>query len=133
MGKSFLVNYIIAALGVDPETEVAFVALTGKAAQVLKEKGNPNPTTVHKLIYHAEQQKDGSYKFKLKEQLDNPDLKVIVVDEVSMLPNTMWEQLLTYPVYIIALGDPGQLSPINKDEDNHLLEHPHVFLDEIMR
>lgn len=128
-----LVNHIIAALGIDPEIEVAFVALTGKAAQVLKEKGNPNPTTVHKLIYRADQQKDGSYKFKLKEQLDNPDLKVIVVDEVSMLPKTMWEQLLTYPVYVLALGDPGQLSPINKEEDNHLLEHPHVFLDEIMR
>lgn len=100
-------NFIIAALGVDPETEVAFVALTGKAAQVLKEKGNPNPTTVHKLIYHARQQKDGSYEFEPKEQLDNPDLKVIVVDEISMLPKTMWEQLLTYPVYILGLGDPG--------------------------
>ena len=25
------------------------------------------------------------------------------------------------------------MPPINKDEDNHLLDHPHVFLDEIMR
>lgn len=30
-------------------------------------------------------------------------------------------------------GDPGQLPPINKDEDNHLLDNPHIFLDEIMR
>lgn len=30
-------------------------------------------------------------------------------------------------------GDPGQLLPINKDEDNHLLDNPHIFLDEIMR
>ena len=131
--NTYLVNYIIAALGVDPETEVAFVALTGKAAQVLKEKGNPNPTTVHKLIYYANQKEDGSYEFKAKEQLDNPELKVIVVDEISMLPKTMWEQLLKYPVYILGLGDPYQLSPISKDDDNHLLEHPHVFLDEIMR
>lgn len=26
-----------------------------------------------------------------------------------------------------------QLPPINKEEDNHLLDHPHIFLDEIMR
>lgn len=50
-----------------------------------------------------------------------------------MLPNTMWELLLSHNIYVIALGDPGQLSPINPLEDNHILEHPHVFLDEIMR
>ena len=27
----------------------------------------------------------------------------------------------------------GQLPPIDKKEDNHLLDHPHIFLDEIMR
>ena len=27
----------------------------------------------------------------------------------------------------------GQLPPINKDDDNHLLDAPHIFLDEIMR
>ena len=26
-----------------------------------------------------------------------------------------------------------QLPPISKNDDNHLLDHPHVFLDEIMR
>ena len=25
------------------------------------------------------------------------------------------------------------MPPINKDEDNHLLDNPHIFLDEIMR
>lgn len=32
-----------------------------------------------------------------------------------------------------AYGDPFQLPPINKDTDNHLLDAPHIFLDEIMR
>ena len=34
---------------------------------------------------------------------------------------------------LYVCGDPGQLPPINKDEDNHLLDTPHIFLDEIMR
>ena len=50
-----------------------------------------------------------------------------------MLPKQMWELLLTHKIYVLATGDPGQLPPIDKDSDNHVLDKPHVFLDEIMR
>lgn len=50
-----------------------------------------------------------------------------------MLPVGMWKQLLSHHVYVLALGDPFQLPPILKNDDNRVLEHPHVFLDEIMR
>ena len=50
-----------------------------------------------------------------------------------MLPKDLWELLLSHRVPVIACGDPFQLPPINKDSDNHVLDHPHVFLDEIMR
>lgn len=131
-GKSTLVTFIIAALGVNPHKDVAYVAFTGKAATVLAQKGCPNAITAHKLLYQACQQPDGSYIFIPKDELDN-DFKVIVVDEVSMLPIGMWEQLLSHHVYVLALGDPFQLPPISKNDDNHILDHPHVFLDEIMR
>ena len=131
-GKSTLVTFIIAALGVDPHEDVAYVAFTGKAATVLAQKGCPNAITAHKLLYQACQQPDGSYIFIPKDELDN-DFKVIVVDEVSMLPIGMWEQLLSHHVYVLALGDPFQLPPISKNDDNHILDRPHVFLDEIMR
>ena len=131
-GKSTLVTFIIAALGVDPHEDVAYVAFTGKAATVLAQKGCPNAITAHKLLYDACQQSDGSYIFIPKEELDK-DFKVIVVDEVSMLPIRMWEQLLSHHVYVLALGDPFQLPPISKNDNNYVLEHPHVFLDEIMR
>ena len=39
-GKSTLIKYIIAALDIPPE-EVSYVAYTGKAAQVLRQKGCP--------------------------------------------------------------------------------------------
>lgn len=50
-----------------------------------------------------------------------------------MLPASLWQTLLKHPVYIIATGDPFQLPPINPEDDNHVLDNPHVFLDEIMR
>lgn len=50
-----------------------------------------------------------------------------------MVPKDLLKRLASYHVHIICLGDPGQLPPINKDENNHLLDIPHIFLDEIMR
>jgi exodeoxyribonuclease-5 len=48
-----------------------------------------------------------------------------------MIPVDMWELLLSHNVHVIALGDPGQLPPI--DGESELLAHPHVFLDEVVR
>ena len=128
-GKSTLIKFIIAALDIPPE-RVSYVAYTGKAAQVLKQKGCPNPITAHKLLYKAKPMPNGTYKFVPKPV---SDYDIIVVDEVSMLPKDMWLQLLSHRIHVIATGDPFQLPPIDKDSDNHVLDHPHVFLDEIMR
>ena len=128
-GKSTLIKFIIAALDIPPE-QVRYVAYTGKAAQVLKQKGCPNPITAHKLLYKAKPMPNGTYKFVPKPV---SDYDIIVVDEVSMLPKDMWLQLLSHRIHVIATGDPFQLPPIDKDSDNHVLDHPHVFLDEIMR
>lgn len=130
-GKSTLINFIIEALNI-PKEQVCYIAYTGKAASVLASKGCPNARTAHKLLYKAKPLPNGGFHFYPVKHLEG-DYKVIVVDEVSMLPKTMWELLLSHKVYVIALGDPGQLPPINKDEDNEVLKNPHVFLDEIMR
>lgn len=50
-----------------------------------------------------------------------------------MMPKDIAELLFSHNVHVICLGDPFQLPPIKKDEDNHLLDAPHIFLDEIMR
>lgn len=75
---------------------------------------------------------NGAYKFFPRVTLDG-DYRVIVVDEISMLPIQLWQQLLKHPVYILATGDPEQLPPVNPEDNNHVLDNPHVFLDEIMR
>lgn len=128
-GKSTLVRFIIEALDVD-ENDICYCAFTGKAAEVLRKKGNKNACTLHKLLYESIPKPTGGFIRKIKPLID---YKIVVVDEVSMAPKTLIDLLFTHNVYIICLGDPGQLPPIDKDEDNHLLDHPHIFLDEIMR
>lgn len=128
-GKSTLVKFIISALGVRDE-DVVYTSFTGKATQVLAKKGNKNTLTLHKLLYESHPKPDGTYI-----RIPVPDIpyRVVVVDEISMVPKTLVEQLAKYKVHVICLGDPFQLPPINKNEDNHLLDNPHIFLDEIMR
>lgn len=131
-GKSTLINFIIAALEVNPEDEVAYITFTGKASEVLREKGCPNAMTAHKLLYYSKQMPNGKFFYHPRPSLEK-DYKVIVVDEVSMLPKDMWDLLLTHGIYVIACGDPFQIPPIDKNQDNGILNNPHIFLDEVMR
>ena len=128
-GKSTLVRFIIDALDVD-EDKVAYATYTGKAAEVLRKKGNPNAMTLHRLLYDSIPRQGGGFIRIPKKQLD---YDIVVVDEVSMVPKTMVDMLLAHRVYILFLGDPGQLPQIDKKETHNLLDHPHVFLDEVMR
>jgi exodeoxyribonuclease V len=134
-GKSTIVSVIIAEMGLDYD-EVAFVAYTGMAASVLLRKGNKSAMTIHKLIYQAIPIEDANgivthFDFILKTELDNKKIKLIVVDEVSMVNTPMLNDIQTFKVKTMALGDPGQLPPITGG--NSLLENPDVFLDEVLR
>lgn len=133
-GKSTLVKFIIAALaqdGIDPDTDVVYTSFTGKATQVLQKKGNQNVSTLHRLLYKHYPLPNGGYK---RERVDHIDYKIVVVDECSMVPLTLFKDLARHQyLYILCLGDPGQLPPVDSNEDNHLLDTPHIFLDEIMR
>ena len=130
-GKSTLVKTIVQNLpGIDPDRDVVYACFTGKAAQVLLKKGNKNVTTLHKLLYESIPKPDGTFYRKPKITIEYP---IVVVDEVSMAPKSLMELLFKHNVFIIALGDPFQLPPVDKDQDNGLLNNPDVFLDEIMR
>lgn len=132
-GKSTLVKFIISALekyDVDPEEDVVYTSFTGKATQVLQKKGNKNVKTLHKLLYDFYPRSNGTF---FKKPVDYIGYKIVIVDECSMVPKELLNQLLKYPVHIICLGDPGQLPPVDKSDDNELLTNPHIFLDEIMR
>lgn len=104
-GKSTVVKYIVSALDIQSQ-DVCYVAFTGKASLVLKEKGCPNAMTAHRLLYKTRPNKDGTFYHEPRYPLEHP-YKLIIVDEVSMLPKELWNLLLSHRVHIIALGDPG--------------------------
>ena len=130
-GKSSLVAAIIQSLpGIEPEEDVVYCAFTGKACQVLSKMGNKNTSTLHRLLFKYVPLPAGGFKKIPKDELD---YNIVVVDECSMVPQEFVDLLLKYGVYVIFLGDPFQLPPIEKDKGNNLLDHPHIFLTEIMR
>jgi len=132
-GKSTLVKFIIAALredGIDPDKDVVYTSFTGKATQVLQKKGNKNVSTLHRLLFQHFPRPDGTF---YRKPVPFIPYKIVIVDECSMVPKDLLKRLASYDVHIICLGDPGQLPPVDKNENNHLLDIPHVFLDEIMR
>lgn len=128
-GKSTLVKFAIEALDVE-ENKVAYACYTGKAAEVLRKKGNKNAMTLHKLLYDSVPRPGGGFFRRKKTCLD---YTVVVVDEVSMVPKSMIDILLSHKIYILFLGDPFQLPQIDKNESHTLLDNPDIFLDEIMR
>jgi exodeoxyribonuclease-5 len=128
-GKSTLVRFIIQALNV-AEEDVCYATFTGKAAQVLLKKGNKNVRTLHKLLYQSFPRPDGSF---YRKPVPDVPYRIVVVDEVSMAPKELMKLLFSYKCHVICLGDPFQLPPVDKDQDNGLLANPHIFLDEIMR
>ena len=128
-GKSTLVKFIVSALQI-PEENIVYATFTGKAAQVLLDKGNKNVSTLHKLLYKSFPLPDGGYSHL---PVDIVPYTLVIVDECSMMPREIMQLLLSYPVHCIFLGDPEQLPPINPDDDNHLLDKPHIFLHEVHR
>lgn len=128
-GKSTLVKFIIEALGVE-QSKVCYATFTGKAAEVLRKKGNKNACTLHRLLYDHIPLSAGGFLRKPKPAIE---YDVVVIDEISMAPKSIIDVLFKHKCYVICLGDPFQLPPVDKDEDNHLLDHPHIFLDQIMR
>lgn len=58
--------------------------------------------------------------------------KLVVVDEASMVGEDVTTDLLSFGIPILAMGDPGQLKPV-QDVPGFDLENPDFFLYEIHR
>lgn len=130
-GKSYLLRHAISALGLNPETDVAFATPTGKAAQVLTNMGNKNAQTIHRLLYEWYPTPQGGFRRK---RIPFLPYNLVICDEVSMIDAEMIKDLLSHTeCHVIFTGDPFQLEPINRGSENLLLHNPHVFLNQIMR
>lgn len=119
------------------KTVVAFCAYTGKASRVLDStlafhkarKEIDSVSTIHSLIYAPVINAQGQVStWKRK-----PNLKadLIIVDEASMVDRDIWEDLLSFNIPILAVGDHGQLPPIKPGFN--LMSRPDIRLETIHR
>ena len=143
-GKTSLVNYFIDKIGLEIN-EAAYLCYSGKGAVQLARKGLP-AQTIHSLIYEYKKVLDKDengkiqftskdkpkmkYVFKKKDTLPN-NLKLLIVDEASMVNRQMAEDLLSYGLPVIALGDLNQLPPVMGNP--YFLVKPNYVLTKIMR
>lgn len=130
-GKSYLTNFAIDELGLRKD-EVVFCTFTGKASLVLMKyhDGKTNVGTIHKTIYDVKEDKrTGEIYFILKDSL--PGVKLVVVDEISMVNQDLLDDLSSFGIPILGIGDHGQLPPIGKK--TNVLSNPDYILTEIMR
>lgn len=143
-GKTTVALYALELMGISLHNVIA-VALSGKAVNVLANSGLP-AQTIHSLIYRAAfvpckdedgnliLKADGTCKmrlsFVLKDRLPE-NIKIIVVDELSMVSDEIMTDLLSFGIPIIGMGDINQLPPIFGISSYML--RPNYFLTQIMR
>jgi exodeoxyribonuclease-5 len=112
---------------------VLYATFTGKAALVLRKKGCADASTIHSLIYHVEiNDRTGEAEFKRNDNSDLASAALLIVDEVSMVGETLAQDLLSFGKRILVLGDPAQLPPV-KDEGFFINAEPDVMLTEVHR
>ena len=140
-GKTFLIDYLVKEeLRLEIGKEAVFVSPTGKAAANLVKKGT-SAGTVHSLIYVRDEDDfdvdengeivgRGELRF-IKRQKIEEKIRLIVVDEASMINETVLLDLLSFGVKCLFCGDGAQLPPINGE--CLLLAKPHYTMKEIVR
>lgn len=102
-------------------------AFTGKAASVMRKKGIDGAKTIHSSIYRYDEKTDRFLK-KSREELDG---RWFAVDEASMVSAELWEDLQSFRLPIVLIGDHGQLEPVGNDVG--LMKHLDFELKQIHR
>ena len=139
-GKSLVMHAIIEALNLE-EYEYAAMAYTGSATTVMKINGFVNARTIHSSLYKPVEINyidpyTGENKKKVEFMyvgLNSDVVKLICIDEGSMVPFHMGHDLFRTGIKILVCGDLNQLPPV-KDTELFLKDPSRVhFLTKIMR
>lgn len=129
---------LVAALALELEKRgerIAYTAFTGKAVNVMSKKLKLAGVdgwygTLHSLMYRP--QIDGNGKVTGWEKTEMLPFTLIIVDEASMVGSELWEDLISYRIPILAVGDHGQLPPVGNSVVN-LMANPDLKLEKIHR
>lgn len=120
-GKTTILKYLTKFF---PDYAVA--AYTGKAANVLRRKSIPG-TTIHSRIYKPVFD-NGVVEWTLT---SDPECDGFFIDEASMVGQDIYDDLKSFDLPIIFVGDHGQLEPV--DSKFNLMQTPDYTLEEIHR
>jgi ATP-dependent exoDNAse (exonuclease V) alpha subunit len=99
--------------------DYAVLTYTGKASQVLQEKGLNTARTIHSFLYDVIVNKDGTLSYQLKDPFSpycDFDKDFILVDESSFIDDKIYEELYDNCNKIIYVGDSYQLSLNRSDK-----------------
>lgn len=112
---------------------VIYGAFTGKAALVLRRKGCHGASTIHSMIYTAEEDpRTHEPIFVLSPLSDVAKAKLVVIDECGMVDSELGVDLLSFGTKVLVLGDPAQLAPI-KGAGYFTAHRPDFMLTEVHR
>lgn len=145
-GKTTLISSMREQLG--DQISVSYLAFTGKAVSVIKRKvqkilsKSDSISTIHSFMYRPiiENHKIIGWDWKQMQDEDDSEINpkyfapytdLIVIDEASMVPRELFDDLQKYDKPILAVGDHGQLPPIKSDFN--LMENPEIKLEKILR
>lgn len=137
-GKSTIIKHFTQNILQLNNGEVVYVTYTGKASTVLQKKGLPS-MTIHSFLYDWEIDPDGNYTKTIKTPDCFSGIKLIVIDEISMVPDELIEDLVFIAncvnLKIVCLGDLGQLPPVSDNNKLYkkILKNSVFNLEQFMR
>ena len=113
-GKSWLLAKIARQMG----GRGLMGAFTGKAASVLSRRTGLEASTIHSAIYQFERESwndQGKRELEFSAKVENGSWRkrTFLLDESSMVPESLALDLIATGVKLITAGDPGQLQPVN--------------------
>ena len=135
-GKTTLISKVRRDLG--SRLKIAFCAYTGKAASVLRKKLSDQNAiysedycgTIHRLIYRPIVD-EATNEIIRWEKNSHIDYDIIICDEASMVGEEIFNDLRSFEIPILAVGDHGQLPPV--DSSMNLMANPDIRLEKIHR
>lgn len=144
-GKTFLMFHILKALNLNIE-EVAPMAYTGAASLVMRKKGFYNARTIHSWLFDPVEKvkidikgnpiRDPYFDVNVYELKFVPKpltgIKLIIVDEASMVPMDLKKEIDSRGIKVIACGDLQQLPPVTSNP-GYLVSGKIYRLTQIMR
>lgn len=109
-GKSTTIDAIVKGIGLPEFNRTVYATFTAKASLVLRIKGLDS-NTIHRTFYSSYKDSKGRVFFTKKSKIDE-NIKLIIIDEVSMASDRLIEDILSFGVPTILVGDPSQLPPV---------------------